>query len=281
VTAEPSEEVIPVNTEDEDVVLYDAADGVATITLNRPDRMNAWTYEMESRYFDLLEQADADADIRVIVVTGAGRAFCAGMDAGILAERAEARAGGPSDRSRPMHLPLSVRKPMIAAINGGCAGIGFLQALYCDVRFAASEAKLTTAFTRRGIAPEFGTSWLLARAVGTGHASDLLISGRTITGAEARTMGLVNRAMPLDELLDATYEYASDVAQNCSPRATARAKAQLWADWTRTYTESDEHAAELGRTPEHKEDFAEGIAAFVGRRVAHFEPLGPRDDNRG
>jgi enoyl-CoA hydratase/carnithine racemase len=141
VTAEPSEEIIPVSTEDEDVVLYDAADGVATITLNRPDRMNAWTYEMESLYFDLLERADADADIRVIVVTGAGRAFCAGMDAGILAERAEARAGGPSDRSRPMHLPLSVRKPTIAAINGGCAGIGFLQALYCDVRFAASEAR--------------------------------------------------------------------------------------------------------------------------------------------
>jgi enoyl-CoA hydratase/carnithine racemase len=268
-----------VSAEDEPVVLYDAVSGVATITLNRPDRMNAWTYEMESLYFDLLEQADADPNVRVIVVTGAGRAFCAGMDSGILAQRAEARAGGPSDRSRPMHLPLSIRKPMVAAINGGCAGIGLLQALYCDVRFAASEAKLTTAFTRRGIAPEFGTSWLLARAVGSAHASDLLISGRTITGEEARGMGLVNRAAPLDELLHVTYEYTRDVAQNCSPRAAARAKAQLWADWTRTYAESSEHSADLSRTREHKEDFAEGIAAFVGRRAPAFQPLGSRDDD--
>jgi enoyl-CoA hydratase/carnithine racemase len=259
----------------DEVVRYERDGAVVTITLNRPERLNAWTYEMEDRYFDLLTAADDDPDVRVIVVTGAGRGFCAGMDSAILDERAQSGAG-PYVRTRPMGFPLSVRKPLLAAINGGCAGIGFLQALLCDVRFAADEAKLATAFTRRGLAPEFGVTWLLGRLVGTGHASDLLLSARTITGVEAAAMGVVNRALPADELLPATHEYALDLAESCSPRAVAHAKRQLWEDWMRGYAESDADALDLQRRPEHEADFSEGVASFVARRPPVFEPLGPR-----
>jgi enoyl-CoA hydratase/carnithine racemase len=259
-----------------DVVLYDSVDSVATIRFNRPDRMNAWTYEMEDIYFDLLTRADDDPSVRVIVVTGSGRGFCAGLDAAVLAERAVSGAG-PRERVRPMSLPLTVRKPMIAAINGGCAGIGFYHALCCDVRFAAKEAKLATSFTRRGIAPEFGITWLLTRIVGVGHASDLLLSGRAVTGEEGAMIGLVNRALPLDDLLPAVYEYARDVAVHCAPRAVAHAKQQLWADATRSFEDSYAHGVALQHGPDHAADMPEGAAAFVERRAPAFEPLPPRE----
>jgi enoyl-CoA hydratase/carnithine racemase len=260
-----------------DEVLYERDDAVATITFNRPDRMNAWTYDMEDLYFDILMRADDDRAVRVIVLTGAGRGFCAGLDAQVLAERAAAGAR-PRDRVRPMSLPLTVRKPMIAAVNGGCAGIGLYHALCCDMRFAASEAKLATSFTRRGIAPEFGMTWLLTRIVGVGHASDLLFSGRAVTGAEAATMGLVNRALPIDDLMPTVHDYARDLAANCAPRAVAHAKQQLWADATRAYEDSYAQAVALQYGPDHAADMPEGAAAFVEKRSPTFEPLAPRRD---
>jgi len=256
-----------------EVVLYDVNDGVATLTLNRPDRLNAWTDEMEARYFDLLDQADDDPHVRVIVVTGAGRGFCAGMDASVLAERAQnQRERAP--RVRPMTYALNVRKLLIAAINGGCAGLGFLQVLCCDVRFAASSAKLATAFTRRGLPPEYASAWLLSRVVGFGHASDLMLSGRAITGSEAAAIGLVNRAVEPDELMTRTYEYARDVAENCSPRAIAYAKADMQADWSRTFAQAESNAVRVYDRPEHAADFAEGVMSFVERRPPNFEPIG-------
>ncbi len=258
-----------------DVVLYDAVDGVATLTFNRPDRLNAWTPEMEERYFDLLDEADDDPGVRVVVVTGAGRGFCAGMDAAVLSERVRSTELR-RERQRPIGYPLRMRKMMIAGVNGGCAGIGLVQALCCDVRFAATGARIATAFTRRGLPPEFAAAWLLARVVGTGHTSDLMLSGRTITGAEAQAIGLVNRAVELDDLMPTVYEYARDIAANCSPRAIAYAKADMQADWSRTYPEAEVNAELLYERPGHREDFAEGVTSFVERRAPRFEPVEPR-----
>ena len=176
------------------------ADGVATVTLNRPDRMNAWTHAMEVAYFDLVDSLDDDPDVRAVVLTGAGRGFCPGLDAGDLAARTQGVAG-QEGVDRPMTHARTLRKPLIAAINGGCAGIGLVQALVADLRFAAAGVKIATAFTRRGLVAEFGASWMLPRLVGTGNAMDLLLSGRAVTAEEALAMGLVNRVYPADELV--------------------------------------------------------------------------------
>jgi enoyl-CoA hydratase/carnithine racemase len=255
-----------------EVVLYEVRDRVATLTLNRPDRLNAWTPDMEARYFDLLDVADNDPEVRAIVVTGSGRGFCAGMDAAVLSERAQSEAPR-RPRARPLSHPLSVRKLLIAAINGGCAGIGLLQALLCDVRFAASEARISTAFTRRGLPPEFGSAWLLSRIIGGGRSADLMLSGRTIDGVEAHRVGLVSDVAPAEKLLELVYAYASDVATNCSPRAIAYGKAQMAADWSRTFAESEQFSELIYSRDEHREDFGEGVRSFVERRSPEFAPV--------
>ncbi len=256
-------------------VLCAVADGVATVTLNRPDRMNAWTHAMEVAYFDLVDQLDDDASVRAVVLTGAGRGFCPGLDAADLADRTRGVAG-QEGVERPMTYARRLRKPLIAAINGGCAGIGFVQALVADVRFAAAGAKFATAFTRRGLVAEFGASWLLPRIVGTGHAMDLLLSARTITAEEACAMGLVNRVYPPEELLPAAQEYARDLAINCSPLAMQAVKEQLAADWTGELADSVATAARLVKEPSRRGDFREGVAAYAERRAPNFSPLPPR-----
>jgi enoyl-CoA hydratase/carnithine racemase len=261
--------------DDADLVLSDEADGVLTLTLNRPERMNAWTDDLEQRFFDLVDEADNDPEVRAIVVTGAGRGFCPGMDASVLDERSATRAS-PRLRDRPVTHLLSCRKLTVAAINGGCAGIGLIQALCCDVRFAASGAKLSTAFVRRGLPPEFGAGWLLTRIVGVAHATDLVLSARVLDGDEAARIGLVHRAVAADELMAAALDYARDVAANCSPRAIAYAKADLLADWTRTREDADRAADAVYRRPGHAEDFREGVASYIEKRAPRFEPLEPR-----
>jgi len=166
-------------------------DGVLLLTLNRPQRLNAWTLDMEERYFDLLAGAASDPSVRAIVVTGAGRGFCAGLDADALAGVA---AGTPvSTRPRrPQTFPLEIPKPIVAAVNGPAAGIGFLQALVADVRFAAEGAKFTTAFARRGLLAEHGMSWLLPRLIGASRATELLLSARVFLAEEAAELGLVH-----------------------------------------------------------------------------------------
>lgn len=256
-------------------VLCDVDDGVATVTLNRPERMNAWTYAMEVAYFDLVDALDEDGSVRAVVLTGAGRGFCPGLDAADLADRTQG-VTGQEGVDRPMTWARGLRKPLIAAINGGCAGIGLIQALVADVRFAASGAKLATAFTRRGLVAEFGASWLLPRIVGTGHAMDLLLSGRTITAEEALTMGLVNRVYAADELLAAAQAYARDLATNCSPLAMQAVKEQVATDWTGELDASRETAAQLVKEPERRPDFREGVAAYAEKRPPNFAPLPPR-----
>ncbi len=168
-----------------DVVLaHRVDDGVLLLTLNRPDRLNAWTLAMEERYFGLLAEAAADPDVRAIVVTGAGRGFCAGLDADALSGVAGGTPLSEHPR-RPQTFPLEIPKPIVAAVNGAAAGIGFLQALVADVRFAAAGAKFTTAFARRGLLAEHGMSWLLPRLIGHARATELLLSARVFLAEEA------------------------------------------------------------------------------------------------
>jgi enoyl-CoA hydratase/carnithine racemase len=255
-------------------VLCEIVDGVATVTLNRPDRMNAWTYAMEVAYFDLVDALDDDPAVRAVVLTGAGRGFCPGLDAADLTDRTQGVAG-QEGVGRPMTYARGLRKPLIAAINGGCAGIGLVQALVADVRFAAHGAKLATSFTRRGLVAEFGASWLLPRIVGTGHAMDLLLSGRTITGDEALTMGLVNRVYAPEELLPAALDYARDLATNCSPLAMQAVKEQVATDWTGELETSVHTAGRLVKEPARRPDFREGVAAYAEKRAPKFAPLPP------
>ena len=278
------------------VVESSIADGVALLTLNRPERLNAWTAQMEREYFDLLEECGASADVRAIVVTGAGRGFCAGADmqdlqgisdAAAGADATEAAGNGAGDahgqksngaarrasERRPQTLPLSIPKPILAAINGPCAGIGLVQALMCDLRFAAEDAKLTTAFARRGLVAEHGISYVLPRLVGPARALDLLLSGRVVLGSEAAQLGLVNRTLTSDALMDEALAYARELALRCSPASMATMKRQVYADLERPLVEALAEADRLMLESFTRPDFAEGVASFVERRDPSFAPV--------
>ena len=261
---------------DPDVVLVDVRDdGVAVLTLNRPDRRNAWTIAMEDRYFDLLLELEADERVRAIVVTGAGRGFSAGVDLGAPGDPLsdDARRYGALDR-RPTTLPLGLGKPLVAAINGPAAGVSLVQALQCDVRFVAPEVKLTFAFPRRGLVAEYGVSWLLPRLVGPGRALALLLSGRVVLADEALALGLVNRIVPLDELLATAVAYAADLAANCSPASMAVIKRQVLADWDGDLETARVRVAGLVAASLDGPDFREGISSFLRKRPPAFPPLG-------
>jgi enoyl-CoA hydratase/carnithine racemase len=274
------------------VVESSTADGVAVLTLNRPERLNAWTAQMEREYFDLLEECGASAEVRAIVVTGAGRGFCAGADmqdlqgisdttagadssaaAGNGAGQKSDGAGRPASERRPQTLPLSIPKPILAAINGPCAGIGLVQALMCDLRFATADAKLTTAFARRGLVAEHGISYVLPRLVGPARALDLLLSGRVVLGSEAAQLGLVNRALPSEALMDEALAYARELAVRCSPASMATMKRQVYADLERPLAEALAEADRLMLESFTRPDFAEGVASFVERRDPSFAPV--------
>jgi enoyl-CoA hydratase/carnithine racemase len=259
----------------DEVVLYDVADGVAVLTLNRPDRLNAWTIPMEDQYFDRLLQAEADREVRAIVVTGAGRGFSPGADLG----------GGGSDgdvclmdfgslKRRPTTLPLGIKKPIIAAINGAVAGVSLVQALQMDLRFAAAGVKMTFAFSQRGLVAEYGVSWLLPRLIGTSRALDLLLSSRVVTAEEALELGLVNRVVPGDELLDTAVAYARELAERCSPASLAVIKQQVYADWENDLETSRVRVAHLMKRSFEGPDFTEGIVSFLQKRSPTFPPLG-------
>jgi len=260
--------------EGEEVVLAEQRGPILVLTLNQPDGMNAWSGQMEARYFDLLDEADDDPTIRAIVLTGAGRGFCPGMDAKSIA--GAMTPGQTKADPRPITHALTARKPLIAAINGACAGIGLVQELVSDVRFAAAGAKLATSFTRRGLPVEFSSSWLLPRLVGYGVATDLLISGRTILAEEELRLGLVNEVVPGEHLLERALEYAHDLVENCSPVAMADIKAQMAADWNRSQEESLAGSFEIARRPGRDVDFKEGVMAFVEKRPPAFRPLPPK-----
>src|SRR5215204_5325947 len=252
-----------------DVVTRDVGDGVAVLTLTRPEPLNAWIPAMQVRYFDLLEEAPADPDVRAIVVTGAGRGFCAGADMDVLQGTGAADDARTDDR--PQTFPLTIPKPVIAAINGPAAGLGLVMALMCDIRFAAAGAKLTTAFARRGLIAEHGISWVLPRLVGSAHALDLLFSGRVVLAEEAAAMGLVNAVHPRDELLERTLEYARELATWSSPTSMAVMKRQVYEHLERGAAEALEDSNQLMAESFGRPDFAEGVASYVEGRTPRFE----------
>jgi enoyl-CoA hydratase/carnithine racemase len=258
-----------------DLVLRDLDQGVLLLTLNRPERNNAWNMELEEAYFAALTDAAADPETRVIVVTGAGKSFCPGIDMQILAAATEGERASDVPRL-PMTFARFVPKPVIAAINGACAGIGVVQACAADLRFAARGAKLATSFARRGLPAENALSWILPRMIGTGAAMDLLMSGRTISAEEAHSLGLIDRLYDRDELLAETLSYARDVAQNCSPRSMAVIKEQVLADWERGAEESRRVAVRLLEQMRDQDDMREGTRSFMEKRPPQFEGLSAR-----
>jgi enoyl-CoA hydratase/carnithine racemase len=257
---------------DRAVVLREQRGDVLLLTLNRPERLNAWTLDMEERYFDLLAEAAHDPAVRAIVVTGAGRGFCAGLDADALAGVATGTPVSARPR-RPQTFPMQIPKPIVAAVNGPAAGIGFLQALVTDVRFAAVGAKFTTAFARRGLLAEHGMSWLLPRLIGASRATELLLSARVFLAEEAADLGLVHRVVPADELLDRALDYAQELAEQCSPLAMGLTKHQLDHHWDVDLDEARRETAELVDRLHGTADFDEGVRSFVEKRPPRFAPL--------
>lgn len=256
----------------EPLVLRSVEDGVAVLTWNRPERNNAWSVPMEECYFDLLEECAKDPDVRVIVVTGAGKSFCPGLDSQALDSITQGVDTKPMER-RPMTTPTTIPKPIIAAINGACAGVGLIQAIACDIRFVSSTAKLSTAFSRRGIMAEHGVAWLLPRVVGWPNAADLLFSGRVITAAEALQLGLVNRVVEPDDLLPAALAYAKELATWSSPTAVGHIKQQLLLAQNQTLEEARLEALQRwADVLKPHPDFKEGVRSFIEKREPQFLP---------
>jgi len=263
-------------------LLVDTADHVATVTLNRPDRLNAITPSLSDSLRHTMAGLGRDDTVRVIIVTGAGRGFCAGADMALLqnltqgaplpktmgSDTVDAVAG--SELQQRYNFFSAVPKPVIACINGAAAGIGFVLALFADIRFASSDATLTTGFARRGLIAEHGSAFGLARLVGPGHAADLLLSSRKVSGSEAERIGLVNRALPPDELMAFTRRYALDLAQSCSPRSLRVIKQQIAALPLQTMAQSLAEADRLMIESLASADFKEGVAHFVEKRAPRF-----------
>jgi enoyl-CoA hydratase/carnithine racemase len=263
-------------------VLYEVSQRIATVTLNRPERLNAYTAAMGRELRAAMRRAADDADVRVIVLTGAGRGFCAGADmdglnaigaSGGTAHSDEAAPFDPAsspDYQQPHSYFPAVPKPILAAINGACAGLGLVYALYCDQRFAAAGAKFTTAFARRGLIAEHGISWTLQRLAGLPAALDLLLSARKFDADEALRLGVVDRVVPAEQLMTAVRAYALDLADNVSPRSMAVIKRQLWAVGTQPLAEAIEIGNREMKASFATEDFKEGVAHFVEKRAARF-----------
>ena len=260
-------------------VNYEVADHVATITLNAPERMNTISGPMLSALSTHLLEADRDPEVRVVVLTGSGRAFCAGLDLqaqmagppGSLGNLGTVDAG-PAEidlRNAPPIVLHQLDTPTICALNGGAAGYGFDLALGCDVRIAAESAKLNPGFAKRGILPESGGTWLLPRILGYAKAADVAFTGRTLLAKEALEVGLVNRVVPDTELAPATAELAGEIAAN-APLAVRAIKRMMRAAETETFEQNVHHVflqlLPLLRT----KDFQEGVAAFMEKRPARF-----------
>jgi enoyl-CoA hydratase/carnithine racemase len=270
-------------------IQYEVAERIATLTLNRPDRLNAWTPVMEKEVFHALREADSDDNVRVIILTGAGRGFCAGADmqnldaAASSAEvvekyRAELAAGPGGSRRTDVRADFqksysyfpTISKPIIGALNGPTVGLGLVISLYCDVRFASDQAKFSTAFSRRGLIAEHGISWMLPRLVGLSNALDLLYSARLIDAAEALRMGLVNRVCPQAGLMDEVRSYARELADKVSPRSLRVIKRQVYEALFQGLGEAIDVANEEMLESFGCDDFKEGVAHFMEKRPPQF-----------
>src|ERR1700689_5168374 len=267
--------------------LYNVANRVATITLNRPDKLNAWTALMESEVRSHMENAERDDNVRVIVLTGGGRGFCSGADMSLrraVAERrlddqgrdqvwrdgANRREGALPDFQKKYSYFPAIGKPVIAAINGPVVGLGLVIALYCDLRLASDASRFSTTFARRGLIAEYGMAWMLPRIVGIANALDLLFSARTIDAPEALRMGLVNRVFPHETFLEKTQETAQELASAVSPRSLRIIKRQVYEAMSQPLAEAFAISVREMIACFRTEDFKEGDAHFVQKRPAAF-----------
>ncbi|HEX7036245.1 MAG TPA: enoyl-CoA hydratase-related protein [Pseudomonadales bacterium] len=259
---------------------YATDGGIALVTLNRPERLNAWTGRMHTEYRECLARADADPEVGVIVVTGAGRGFCVGGDAEALkghVARGGYDPGTPEALARPGYgtaaefdAPFAYHfglcKPVIAAINGPAAGVGLALACFADLRFAAAGVKLTTAHGKLNLPAEYGLSWLLPRMIGLTRATELLLSSRVFLAEEALALGLVNAVHPAETLLDETLAYAKNLIATVSPESLRQTRWQIYRDLHRDIASAVEDSEELLRRMMRQSDYAEGVAAFLEKR---------------
>lgn len=269
-------------------ILYAVDDPVATITLNRPQALNAWTQRMAAEVRHAVAAAEDDPAVVGIIITGAGRGFCAGADMKTLTALTE---GGRLEDdfsdlevSRPAGLPedfageytylLANRKPIIAAINGPIAGMAVPIALCCDLRFMAADAPLLTAFAERGLIAEWGIAWLLPRMIGPSRALDLLFSSRRVSGTEAAQMGLVNAALPAEEVVPHSRRYIEELAARCSPASFEIMKRQVWEQLTTRLGPSEKEARQLMIESFGRPDFTEGVQSFLQKRPPKFGRIG-------
>jgi enoyl-CoA hydratase/carnithine racemase len=253
-------------------IRLETEDGIATLTLHRPEALNAFTGRMGAEWGDALARCDEDDAVRAVVITGAGRAFCAGADLsrGKDAFTGEGRAERPRPERRPLQ-PWQVRKPVVAAINGHAIGVGLTLPLQCDVRFVAEDAKLAFAFVRRGVIPELASHVIVSRVAGLSRAADLLLSGRTFSGREAAELGLASRALPAAEVLPAALAWAREVAENTAPASVAISKRLLWegvADSVPAMLRKEEALFDWVR---HQPDAVEGVVSFAEKRAPSWK----------
>jgi len=269
-------------------IRYEVKDPVATIALSRPEVLNAWTNRMGAEVKHAVARAETDPAVVAIVLTGDGRGFCAGADMKDLKSISEGRLeasvppellaepgdpeAGEGFRGTYTYL-MSVRKPVIAAINGPVAGMAVPIALACDLRFASERALFTLAFSKRGLVAEWGVAWLLPRLVGPAHALDLLFSSRKVEADEACRIGLVNRVLPHDELLPFVRGYVEELAASCSPTSLRIMKRQVYQQLTRELGPSEREAVRLMVESFGRPDFREGVTSFLEQRPPKFERL--------
>jgi enoyl-CoA hydratase/carnithine racemase len=275
-------------------ILYDVQDRIATITLNRPDRLNAHTPAMGRSVRHAMANAAEDPAVRVVVLTGAGRGFCAGADMDVLTG---IQGGARDDASQPKDVAGAFRskfgpsldehfgdmrryayfmrtpKPVIAALNGPAAGLGLIMALYADMRFASDKAVFTTSFSQRGLIAEHGISWLLPRLVGPSRALDLLLSARRVSAAEAKAIGLVNEVFPGDSFMASVVAYARHLADSVSPRSMAVMKAQVWKACFQSFGEALETADQEMPPSFAWPDFKEGVSHYLEKRAPKFADI--------
>ena len=264
--------------------LYHVDGKVAVVTLNRPDKLNAWTGRMAEEIQDAVVTASEDDNVHVIVITGAGRGFSAGADMSVLQglnddKKAVAKADRPKPtpqnvridfRQKYSYFP-AIPKPIIAAINGPCAGISLVLTLYCDMRIAAAGAKFTSAFVKRGLITEYGGAWLLPRIAGMANAMDIWLTGRGFDGNEAKALGLVNRVLPDEGFLEAAMAVAHDMANNNSPRSMRIIKQQVWESLFQELNGALNLAEIEMNASISSADFKEGVRAFLEKRPAKFK----------
>ncbi len=259
-------------------ILLNVEDGVATITLNRPETMNTWNPAMSLDLGNALAALDKDDAVRAVVITGSGRAFCAGADLSgeAWALNAENREEARAALAFPAVMPYQIRKPVLAAINGHAIGVGITFSMTCDIRIVAEDAKIQFAFVRRGLTPELGSHVIVPRIAGFSVAADLMLSGRMISGKELARLGLASEALPAADVLPAALERARDY-KNTAPVSVAITKHLLWQGLTASISEMDESEFSLFQWVCRQPDAAEGVISFMTKRMPEWKMSASKD----